>query len=472
MMMMRAMAFFSFARAGSAGARLRACLYAVTLLAYMTIKLGGAAALGPAFSMLALLSIVVSIPFCGPVAAALSVLLLGTGSWMLWHAGASWPQYLAAQGDMAYLLAMFTVLPFLSDPIKLGGYDKTIQALMGTRVTSLFRLNCLVVVLAFVCGSFMSLASIPIMMAAMGPVVEGYPIDNKQRFMVVSAVSGYVLPMMWTPVSGVVGVVLYNLHMDWITMFPRLFALSIACLCGNWLVFYLLESRREGRTTATAPSAAAPAAGAPPARIGQVVVGTLMLITCIAAIEQGLHIATTTVVTLVAIPFAFAWCAVIGQGRRFVSGVVPQLGSRLPRMADQFAIFLSGGFFVRAMHLSGFEHLANLGLLHLHGLVGTHLLLILLPVLTLALSVLGVHPLVAIVLFGESLKPEVFGITPEKMSLTLIGSCVLTFMQGPFSGTLGLVHSITNLSTFRLARWTAPYAFMYFVLLSIAILLT
>jgi hypothetical protein len=402
----------------------------------------------------------------------LTVLLLGSGSWMLWQAGASWPQYLAAQGDMAYLLAMFTVLPFLSDPIQLGGYDKTIQALMGTRVTSLFRLNCLVVVLAFVCGSFMSLASIPIMMAAMGPVVEGYPIDNKQRFMVVSAVSGYVLPMMWTPVSGVVGVVLYNLHMDWITMFPKLFALSIACLCGNWLVFYLLESRREGRTTAAAPSVPAPAAGASLARIGQIVVGTLVLIACIATIEQWLHVPTTTVVTLVAIPFAFAWCAVIGQGRRFVSGVVPQLGSRLPRMADQFAIFLSGGFFVRAMHLSGFEHLANLCLLHLHGLVGTPLLLILLPVLTLAMSVLGVHPLVAIVLFGESLKPEVFGITPEKMSLTLIGSCVLTFMQGPFSGNLGLVHSITNLSTFRLARWTAPYAFVYFVLLSIAILVT
>jgi hypothetical protein len=467
---MHAIAILPFAKAGSTGARLRACLYALTLLVYMVVKLGRADAFGPALSLLALSSIVVSIPFCGAVAAVLSLLLFGGGSWMLWHSGAGWPQFLAAQGDMLYLLALFAVLPFLSDPIKLGGYDKTIQSLMGTRVTSLFGLNCLVVALAFVCGSFMSLASIPIMMAAMGPVVENYPIDNKQRFMVVSAVSGYVLPMMWTPVSGVVGVVLYNLHMDWISMFPRLFALSIACLGGNWLMFYLLEARGAGRTPAAAPSEAAPAADSAGGRIAQIVVATLMLIACIATIEHWLHVATMTVVTLVAIPFAFAWCALIGQGRRFASGVGPQLASRLPRMADQFAIFLSGGFFVRAMHLSGFEHLANLALLHLHGLVGSHLLLILLPVLTLALSVLGVHPLVAIVLFGESLKPEVLGITPEKISLTLIGSCVLTFMQGPFSGTLGLVHTITNLSTFRLARWTAPYALLYFVFLCIAIL--
>ncbi|MEN3275154.1 MAG: hypothetical protein V7631_944, partial [Massilia sp.] len=66
-------------------------------------------------------------------------------------------------------------------------------------------------------------------------------------------------------------------------------------------------------------------------------------------------------------------------------------------------------------------------------------------------------------------KPEVLGITPDKMALTLVGSCVLTFMQGPFSGTLGLVQSLTGTSSFRLALWTAPYALVYFVLLVIGI---
>jgi hypothetical protein len=459
----------SFANARLTGPRLRACLYALTVLAYLAVKPGHVAAMAPALSVLALLSILVSLPACGPPATALVVLLFGSGSWMLWHSGAGWSEFLGAHGDMAYLLALFAVLPVLSEPIKLGGYGKAIQALMGGRVGSMFRLNCLVTGLAFVCGSFMSLASIPVMMAAMTPVLNNYPIDNKVRFMVVSAISGYVLPMMWTPVSGVVGAVLYNLRLDWVSMFPTLLALSIACLAANWLVFHLIESRRE-LPLAPAARADEPAdAASPLPRMMQILLAIVVLVISIALLEQWLQVGTITVVTLVAIPFAFAWCAAIGQGRQFVREASAQLASRLPRMADQFAIFLSGGFFVSAMRLSGFDQTANLLLLDFHHLVGTNLLLTLMPVLTLGMSFLGVHPLVAIVLFGQSLKPEVLGITPDKIALTLVGSCVLTFMQGPFSGTLGLVQSLTGTSSFRLARWTAPYALAYFVVLVIVI---
>jgi len=458
------------ARAGTAGARLRTGLYALTVLVYIAAGPGGVAALAPALSVLALLSVLVSLPACAPVTIILALLLFGSGSAMLWRSGATWSAFLEAQGGMAYLLALFVVLPVLSEPIRLGGYGKAIEALMGKRSGSLFRLNCLVTGLAFVCGTFMSLASIPIMMAAMTPVLAGYPIDNKVRFMVVSAISGYVLPMMWTPVSGIVGVVLFKLGLDWASMFPVLLTLSVACLAANWLVFYMLESRRVRVSTLRAASPEELAGfSSPLPRMMQILLAIVVLVAGIALLEWWFHVGTLTIVTLVAIPFAFAWSAAIGEGRRFVREAAGEFGRRLPRMADQFAIFLSGGFFVSAMHLSGYDSTANRLFLDFHEVVGTNLLLTLLPVLTLGVSFLGVHPLVAIVLFGESLKPEVLGITPDKMALTLIGSCVLTFMQGPFSGTLGLVQSLTGTSSFRLASWTAPYALAYFVLLVIGI---
>ncbi|MDB5727031.1 MAG: hypothetical protein JWQ00_236, partial [Noviherbaspirillum sp.] len=83
----------------------------------------------------------------------------------------------------------------------------------------------------------------------------------------------------------------------------------------------------------------------------------------------------------------------------------------------------------------------------------------------------GVHPLVAIALLGESLKPEVLGIPIRQLAVALVGSAVLTYMQGPFSGTLGLVQSINKVSSFRLAMWNAPYALAYFALLAAAIML-
>lgn len=140
-------------------------------------------------------------------------------------------------------------------------------------------------------------------------------------------------------------------------------------------------------------------------------------------------------------------------------------------MTDQFAIFLSAGFFSGAMHLSGYDHAANTLFLHLHDALGTRPFLLLMPVMALVAAFLGVHPLVAIALLGESLKPEVLGIAVMPLAIALIGSAVLTYMIGPFSGTLGLVQSLNGVSTFRLGLWTAPYAAVYLLLLALTLLL-
>jgi hypothetical protein len=203
----------------------------------------------------------------------------------------------------------------------------------------------------------------------------------------------------------------------------------------------------------------------------QMVAAVMLLIAGIVLLEYWLHIGLITVVTLVAIPFALAWSAVIGQARAFFGETRAQMALRLPRMADQFVIFLSAGFFAQSMRLSGFDQEANLMFLHLHNALGTTPFLLLMPPMALLASFAGMHPLVVIALLGESLKPELLGLGSMQLAVTLIGSAVLTYVVGPFSGTLGLVQSINQVSTFRLSFWNAPYAFGYVVLLSATALL-
>lgn len=140
-------------------------------------------------------------------------------------------------------------------------------------------------------------------------------------------------------------------------------------------------------------------------------------------------------------------------------------------MADQYAIFLSAGFFAQAMRLTGVDHQVNLMFLGLQAAVGATPFLLLLPPLVLLLSFAGLHPLVVMALLGESLKPEVLGISAMQLATVLTGSAVLTYMAGPFSGTLGLVQSINRVSTFRLSLWNAPYALALVLLLGVTSLL-
>ncbi|SNT18874.1 hypothetical protein SAMN06265795_11669 [Noviherbaspirillum humi] len=453
----------------TAFASLRTALYAAVVLCHVAAGILGVHSLQPLLWVLSALAILVSLPAAGRSARALCLVFLVAGNWMLLRASVGWQAYLGAYAQMAYLLALFAVLPVLSVPVRLGGYSQAIQAALQRRVRRVFQLNCLVTLLAFICGSFMSLAAVPIMMTAMAPAVAAYPIRNRERFIAVSAISGYVLPILWTPVSGVVGVVLHNLRVDWLDVFPILFGLSLASLAANWLAFHLIEAKGGG-DRATGFEAAPNGPSAPLGKLVQMGVAILLLVTAIVLVDRWTGIGLLAVVTVLALPFAFGWSALLGKPGEFIHETRREMAQRLPRMADQFAIFLGAGFVSAAMRLSGADHEANLMFLRLHDLVGTTPFLLLLPLMALAASFVGVHPLVAIALLGESLRPEALGIGASQLAVAMIGSAVVTYMLGPFSGTLGLVQAINRVPSFRLSLWMAPYAAVYLALLALAIL--
>jgi hypothetical protein len=464
----------SIERTGASPGSWRGLLYLAAIVIFLVARLAHLPSLMPVASVLALLCIVVSLPACGPIARALTLLFLAGGTVLLWRAGVGWPQHLLAHGEMLYLLALFAVLPLLSIPVQLGAYGNSIETVLRSRISGVFQLNCVVTVLAYLCGSFMSLAAMPIMMTSLAPVVGSYPLRDPQRFASVATIYGYVLPILWTPVSGVVGVVLHGLRLEWTALLPMLVGLSIAALLLNWALFWLIELRElPGRPAAVMPAPRADTPSIAPAlrHLAQMLLGIVLMVTLIAVLDRLLKIGMLTVVTLLAIPFSLAWSLALGRGREFMRAAALHMTSRLPRLADQFAIFLAAGFFVSAMHLSGADLAVNQAFLALHQALGTRLFLLAMPLMALAAAMAGVHPLVAIALLGQSLKPDVLGIDARLLALALIGSAVLTYMLGPFSGTLGLMQSLTRIPGYRLARWNLPYALGYVALLAVAILL-
>lgn len=448
----------------------RAVLYAACVIGFIVLRVGHLTMLAPVLSALAVAAILVSLPAASWPSQLLSFLFLASGSWMLWRGGATLAQWFGAHGEMMYLLALFAVVPMLSAPVRLGGYSAAIETVLRSRVGSVFQLNCLITVLAFICGSFMSIAAVPIMMTSMAPVVRHYPLKNPLRFTTVSAICGYVLPILWTPVSGVVGVVLDSMRLDWVSLFPLLFGLSMCGLLSNWALFYFMEVRGNRAVVSAAPVDDAAQAAALP-RLLQMTGAIFLLVLCIGLVERWLKLGLVTSVILVSLPYALAWSALMGHARGFTEQLGEHLLQRLPRLADQFALFLSAGFFVQALHFAGIDHIANQWLLRWHESIGTHWFLAIMPLMALVASFVGVHPLIVIALLGESLKPEVLGIAPVQLAVALIGSSVLTYMLGPFSGTLGMVQSITSVSSFRLSLWNAPYAATFYVLLVAMILL-
>ncbi|MDB5797468.1 MAG: hypothetical protein JWP36_1370 [Paucimonas sp.] len=454
---------------GAQAARLRIAIYALLIAAFILLRVFRVQAAAPALSILTIAAILVSLPALSRIARLLSLIFLASGTAMLMATGVTLSGYVGAYGQMAHLVALFCLVPLLALPVRLGGYGEAISTVLRGRLANVSRLNMLVTLLAYACGSFMTMAAIPIMFTSMKPVVDTTPLQDRLRFMASSVTANHLLSMLWSPVSGVLAAILTGLRVGWFEIIGIMLPLSVLALLANWLLFQLME---PGSTQALPPAAGLPGGQQltqARQRLLQLAGVILLLVAVMVGLEQWLRLGLVTVVVLATIPFTLAWSIAIGRGRPFVSAALTDLGLRLPRMAEIFAIFLCGGFFASALNMSGYVHQANEGLLALRQVLGAGPFLMALPFATLAASLLGMHPLVAIAVLAESLQPDVLGIPAPQLAIVLTGSALLTYMMGPFSGTLAMVSSITNVSTWRLARWNLPFALAYTACLLLAI---
>lgn len=450
---------------GATLARLRTASYVSVIVCWLLSRVPGLELAHPALSLATIAAILLSLPALSGIPALLCLALLSSGAVMLWAAAAPAQVWLQCFGQMAHLVALFSLVPLLALPVHLGGYGRAMSTLLAGRVSGMGALNRLVSLLAYGCGAFMTMATIPIMFSSLKPVLADLPPEERARFVTVSITSSHVLAMLWSPVSGVLAAILTGLKLGWIAVVGVMLPLSVLALLAQWLLF--AGADRQARLHLPQPAGTSSPAQLAGARrkLLQFIAVILALVAITVGLEQGLHLGLVMAVVLTLIPFTLVWAIAIGHGRAFLPGALTDLGQRLPRMAEMFAMFLAGGFFASALHASGYVHQVNQAMLGFDQMVGSTGFLLALPFVAMAAALVGMHPLVAIAVLAESLRPELLGIPAPHLAIALTGGALLTYMCGPFGGTVGLVSSYAGAPAWRVAAWNLPYALVYLVLL-------
>ncbi|GAB7389136.1 hypothetical protein BSNK01_29740 [Bacillaceae bacterium] len=463
---------------GSGLAVARAVVFTSAVAVYLTCKIGHWESLAPWLSMLSILAILLALPGSGRMTKLIALTFLGLGTWFVWRQGISLSKYIRVYGEMMYLLSLFALVPFLAVPIKIGGYRKAIQQVVEQRVKTTAQLNRCITSFSYFLGCFLNLAAVPIMYTGVKPTVESFPVASAKRFATTAILQGYSLPILWTPVSGVVGAVMAITQVGWLSVLPVLLAVSLGCLFLNWMLFHLLEVLRR-KTEEPDPRFPSPRKGAEAEekssssafRLTHIGLAILLFFTLSALLEQWTSVGLVTAVTVLSYPFALLWSLVLRKGSAFFRETASYFAVQIPKMSDQFAVFLSAGFFVKAIQFAGYDHAVNQLFLLWNHTIGVKVFLILLPLVILLFSFAGMHPIVLIALLAESLKPSLLGITSEELTVALVGGAVMTYLVGPFSGTLALMSAMIEVSPFRITRWNALFTAGFFTILAIALLL-
>ncbi|OES44754.1 hypothetical protein [Domibacillus iocasae] len=436
----------------------RSSIFTLAVLLFLVFQLMPFKGLDFILSVVSILAIALSLSSCKLFTRLMSIVFLTLGTWMVWNKDFSFVSYIKLYGDMLYLLSLFLIVPLLSIPIQVGEYRKVFEQLFQKRVKSISQFYRIITGLSYFLGSFLNLAAIPIVHSSVKSAVDVQQIDEPKRFLASSIIQGYSLPNMWTPLSGVVGAVLYVTDVSWIYIFPTLFLISLVTLIFNWTLFSIIEHKKSGRVKQeTAVTAEHTLPDSHPLffrKMLQTLLAIILLLLLIVGVDAVFSLGLTVSVTLITLPFAWLWCLTLRKGQAFMPMIKQHFTHKVGEMSESFAIFLSAGFFVQALQYSGNDRFVNQLFVQFSELVGVHFFLFLIPYITLLLAYLGMHPIVVVTLLAQSLAPDILGVPPEQLAIAFLGGAVMTFYMGPFSGTLGLMSSIIDVAPLRISRWS------------------
>jgi hypothetical protein len=440
--------------------KIRTIVYTTAVLFYMaTAILPSRPWFHPVGSTLAVVALAVSLPAAGRIVKIISALFLAGGGVLAITHGIPQSSLYLLFGKMMDLLSLFTLIPFMAIPVLVGNYSSAIMQMLAHYAANERSLYRVVMLIGYGLASVMNLAALPMAYYSIQPAVKRLHLDDEDKFMEKSIVFGYAMPLVWSPIAAVVGGVVQVTRADWFWILP--FSLILSAI-GVALGFLLSPRAAAAAQTAAARDNAAPPAGAmnPWWKLGQMLAAIVTFVAAMTVLQKGLSISIVTAVTLLSIPFAAAWSLLLRQSGAFFRHAAAQI-RQIGNLHDQFAVFLSAGFFVTVLRTAGLAPAIDGFLVQLSHTLGTTWFLVAIPLLPVLLSMVGMHPLVSIALLGESLNPSVIGIRPEWVAVAYLGGGVTTFILSPFNATLTVMGGILKRNPLELMKWNLPFCILY-----------
>ena len=96
---------------------------------------------------------------------------------------------------------MFTLVPILGIPLKLGEYSRGIQTLIGQNVKTSGHLYMVTSGISYFFSIFMNIATLPMAYHAIKPSLSLFSLKSEERFMTRAITRGFAMPLLWAPVT-------------------------------------------------------------------------------------------------------------------------------------------------------------------------------------------------------------------------------------------------------------------------------
>jgi hypothetical protein len=341
------------------------------------------------------------------------------------------------------VLMVMTLIPLLGVAVELGGYTDAL-ATVSRNVTKPLNLYVLSTLLAFAIGSVLLSAAIALLWVVLYPVAQRARKDPTW-FLVRSLPRGYDAALLWTPASPATAVALSVSGATWGSIAAPGFLISIVVLA----LAVLVEWRYLAANGAAAGGCAAQAVTGEDARrpasmkLAALAAGLLSFILSIVVMES-LGVTIYQAVLPCVLGTLLVWTALIRKVREGARATVKRLDEYMYRMSTQFLLMTTAGFIGTAVKLAtakGFSAYLS------DAASSPTLVAFIVAGLVLAMSALGIHPQIGMVITYSLVSSAVRAYPPAYVGLALMLGSALGFNVSPVSATMLVTSSCAGVNT-------------------------
>jgi hypothetical protein len=426
-----------------------------------------------------LVALVTGIPILGGTFRNASVVFLAAGSAVLLWSGASPHEWAASFNSMTNIIAIIVVMQLFGLPLALGGYQESILRWVRRTFKRQLSLYLFTSALTHVLASFLSFGSVTVAITLLEKTLKK-SVDRFDRFTATAVSRGYSLMALWAPGAINVFLVLEATGVAWSDLLAPGLILSAAGI----LLSYALERFTGGDAPITADDAGASdskaasdagssssAAGTRrPAPAGHILAVTGAFVAGAFVMEKVSYGATYNRIILAGCLVSLGWLSflLIGGKTYGVSDLRSVLSdhwkSSILKSGDLAPFFIAMGAFSGSLESSGLMEAIS-PVLSAAAVSAGPAILVAVPVVLVALGIVGVHPFITIVLFGKILTSAAFPVEPITIAFLLAVGGVVSYTVSPFTGIIMTIAKLVDATAFDVAvRWNWLYCVLFAVL--------
>lgn len=411
------------------------------------------------FTVIGLLGIVmtaISFPRADRVFRTLGIILIVAGAFFFLSSDASVveiPRFFAGNVGILFLVSM---LPWMNSAVKAGRYNKLLKSLLGHNVSGLGKLYVRSEMTMVSLAAFLNLSSATISQDLLREQLKDVQTKVKNSFILMATLRGYSLALLWSPLEVLLATSIFITGADYIQVLPWMLLVAALGLTCDSLIGRMLFGKHEIDFSVKKER------GQSSGKLVQFIVALVLFLSVVVFLGNVVKLDFLFSVTVSIFPFALIWTLLIKRGRSFLNIGWPSWKESTNHLSNFIVLLLTLSFLTESLNASPYLSYLQDPLVALEG--NPLLIMLFIQAAFLVLTLLGVHPIATMGIFGGVGELLIGSFSPVTLTVLLATSAIATVPSAPY----GLIVTITSvalrMNPYQIVLRNLPYTILLGIL--------